>query len=101
MKKQPCHLSRGSYIVHEADERNQCQGKQEPGIFKAARQETGQRPEIEDNPTTAQSHFRMGTPFIGLVDDIAPVSHLKIKKFCQKQQNQNHQIIHHPFLIIQ
>ena len=53
MKKQSCHLSGGFYIVHEADERHQCQGKQEPGIFKATRQEIGQRPEIENNPTTA------------------------------------------------
>ena len=52
MKKQSCHLSGGFYIVHEADERHQCQGKQEPGIFKATRQEIGQRPEIENNPTT-------------------------------------------------
>ena len=35
----------------------------------------------------------MGTPLIGLVDDIAPISHSKIKKFCQKQQNQYNQII--------
>jgi hypothetical protein len=94
MKKQPCHLSGGFYIVHEADERHQCQGKQEPGIFKATHQEIGQRPEIKDNPTTTQSHFRMRTPLIGLVDDIAPISYLKIKKFCQKQQNQYKQIIH-------
>ena len=53
MKKQSCHLSGGFYIVHEADERHQCQGKQEPGIFKATRQEIGQRSEIENNPTTA------------------------------------------------
>ena len=53
MKKQPCHLSGGFYIVHEADERHQCQGKQEPGIFKVTRQEIGQRSEIENNPTTA------------------------------------------------
>ena len=53
MKKQSCHLSGGFYIVHEADERHQCQGKQEPGIFKATRQEIGKRPEIENNPTTA------------------------------------------------
>ena len=44
MKKQPCHLSGGFYIVHEADERHQCQGKQETKIFKATRQEIGQRP---------------------------------------------------------
>ena len=43
----------GFYIVHEANERHQCQGKQEPGIFKATRQEIGQRSEIENNPTTA------------------------------------------------
>ncbi len=36
----------------------------------------------------------MRTPLIGLVDDIAPISHLKIKKFCQKQQNQSKQLIH-------
>ena len=82
MKKQPCHLSGGFYIVHEADERHQCQGKQEPGIFKATRQEIGQRPEIENNPTTTQSHFRMGTALIGLIDDITPISYSKIKKFC-------------------
>ena len=82
MKKQPCHLSGGFYIVHEADERHQCQGKQEPGIFKATRQEIGQRSEIENNPTTTQSHFRMGTALIGLIDDITPISYSKIKKFC-------------------
>ena len=27
----------------------------------------------------------MGTPLIGLVDDIVPISHSKIKKFCQKR----------------
>ena len=52
MKKQSCHLPGGFYIVHEADERHQCQGKQEPGIFKVTRQEIGQRSEIEYNPTT-------------------------------------------------
>lgn len=36
----------------------------------------------------------MGTPLIGLVDDIVPISHSKIKKFCQKQQNQDYQVIH-------
>ena len=44
MKKQSCHLSGGFYIVHEADERHQCQGKQEPGIFKATRQEIANAP---------------------------------------------------------
>ena len=79
MKKQSCHLPGGFYIVHEADERHQCQGKQEPGIFKATRQEIGQRSEIENNPTTTQSHFRMGTALIGLIDDITPISYSKIK----------------------
>ena len=78
MKKQPCHLSGGFYVIHKTDERHQCQGKQEPEIFKATRQEISQRPEIEDNPTTAQSHFRMRTALIGLVNDIAPISHPKI-----------------------
>ena len=36
----------------------------------------------------------MGTALIGLVDDIALISHPKIKKFCQKQQNQDYQVIH-------
>ena len=77
-------MSGGFYIVHETDERHQCQGKQKKGIFKTTRQEISQCAEIEDNPTTTQSHFRMGTPLIGLVDDIAPISHLKIKKVLLK-----------------
>lgn len=40
-------------LYKEADERHQCQSKQEPGIFKVTRQEIGQRPEIENDPTTA------------------------------------------------
>ena len=84
MEKQSCHLSGGFYIVHETDERHQCQGKQKKGIFKTTRQEISQCAEIEDNPTTTQSHFSMRTPLIRFVDDIALICYLKIKKFCQK-----------------
>ena len=41
----------------------------------------------------------MGTPLIGLVDDIAPISHLKIKKFCQKQLT-NWGLIMNQFMLI-
>ena len=100
MEKQSRYLPGGLDIIHKADERDQCQGKHEQGIFKAIRQKAGQRTEIEDDATTTQSDSRMGTAFVRLVYDITLVSHPKIKKFRHEEQNQNHQIIHHSFLSI-
>ena len=103
MEKQSRYLPGGLDIIHKTDERDQRQGKHEQGIFKATCQKAGQRTEIEDDATAAQSDPCMGTTFIRLVDDIKPVSHPEIKKFRHEEQNQNHQIVHAytvPLLII-
>ena len=61
MEKQSCHLSGGFYIVHETDERNQCQGKQKKGILKTTRQEISQCAEIEEDVYKRQSSGRWST----------------------------------------
>lgn len=46
------------------------------------RQEISQRTEIEDNPTATQSDPGMRTALIRLINNIALISYLKVKKFC-------------------
>lgn len=94
VKQQPHLLRSGSDVVHKADERHQSQCQHKPRIFKSACQEISQSSEIENDSPAPKCYACMGTAFIGLVNDITPVSYFKIKKFCYKQQNQNYQIIH-------
>lgn len=95
MEQQPHLLGSGTYIIHKTDERHQCQGNHEPGVFKSTRQEIGQSPEIENDSPATQRYACVRTAFIGLVNNIASVSYSKIKKFCHKQQNQYNQVIHY------
>lgn len=59
MENQSQTLRSGTDIIYKADECYQSQCHDKPGIFPMIGQEISQRTEIEDNPATTQSDFRM------------------------------------------